>query len=789
MMTSTQAPSAAFQACVDELHRLAPFLIDRWSSKLAVALYERSLVATDTAQRHQIQDAIAFLKKHRAAIVQGFSDGVRKAIAADMLPTTKSTIGKSAKSGRALSSLSFDDLELMGDMQVQQAVESARLHQIVRLGCETASGSFSARLSTAQGFLVVKGDNNPLRPETVTLVLSELLQSLPISAQTRVYWLLDGARIMGEELQSLYVALNDFLAGLGVVPAAYGILGVPPAKTSGAATRAAPVEDWDQPQTAAALPARADARFINPRPDSEMFAEGSKPLLTLDHLHHLLMGDYENSVPQVSSFSQFATDEVEHQDFSHTVPTALDVLSELEEQGLVAAGMKLTRHAPPMPVAKLRARFKTGAKTLGQSLAIEVVGLMIEQMANDERLLPPVRQIVASVEPAFLQLAVTDPRFFSDKSHPARRLLEAITSESLGYASEGATGFSEFLQHLQEIAASLAADNANDSDHFASLLQTFEHLQNRNSPENRRTQRLAVQALLQAEKRNSMAVKIASEIRMHPDFIDCNRVITAFLTGPWAQVMARERLSEQSVTPGNGANIFSLTLGDLLWSLDSQQVAGHRRRLVKMIPNLLESLRKGLATIDFPVEHSQPFFNHLMALHQDVLKTWKETASGEAKSTHSLEKMFVSSEEANAGPLWLAPSEVRHSGFIQDPDASSTELSVKKLNDPHESMPGDLSAQAGANEESIDLNVGDWVDLLVEMQWLRAQLTWMSPGNTLFMFTSQGGRKHSMTSRVLRHLAKLDLVKVVSQQGVFEGALDSIARVAMQNSVLDKSNS
>jgi len=54
------------------------------------------------------------------------------------------------------------------------------------------------------------------------------------------------------------------------------------------------------------------------------------------------------------------------------------------------------------------------------------------------------------------------------------------------------------------------------------------------------------------------------------------------------------------------------------------------------------------------------------------------------------------------------------------------------------------------------------------------------------MFTSQGGRKHSMTSRVLRNLLTLNLVKVVSQQGVVEGALDSVARTAMQNSVQDK---
>ena len=69
------------------------------------------------------------------------------------------------------------------------------------------------------------------------------------------------------------------------------------------------------------------------------------------------------------------------------------------------------------------------------------------------------------------------------------------------------------------------------------------------------------------------------------------------------------------------------------------------------------------------------------------------------------------------------------------------------------------------------------------MQWLRAQLTWISPHDTLFLFTSEGGRKHSMTARVLQHLLQLNLVKVVSQQGVVDGALDSVARTALRNSL------
>ena len=783
-MTPTQAPSVAFQACMDEMSRLSPFLIDRWASRLGIAMYERSLNAANPAKRDQLQDAIGFLKKYQPIVEQGFLERVTQTIGEDMSFATSSE--KSFKSARPLSSVRFDDLELMGDKQVQQAVESARLHQLVRLGCESAFSGFSARFSTAQGFLTVKSDINPLRPEIMASALNEVLRSLPISTQTRAYWLLDGAPIMGEELQSLYMSLNDFLADLGIEPAAYEVIGTPLAKASGTtASRPMPLEPLDDSQVVVTSPAQTNSQFVDTRSDQTPESAAHKPLLTLDHLHHLLMGNYDYSSQNVFSFSQFSADEMVRQDFSHTVPTALDALSELEQLGIVGSPMTLTRPAPPTPVAKLRARFKTNAKTLGQSLAIEVVGLMIEQIANDERLLPPVRQIVANAEPAFLQLAVTDPRFFSQKSHPARRLLDVVTSTSLGYADESAPGFPEFFQHLQVLAASLAANPVNDSSHFAKLLQEFEGQQNRNTPENRKAQRLAVQALLQAEKRNLIAVKIASEIRARPDFIDCNRIITAFLTGPWAQVMARERLSEQGVTLGDSLSVFSLALGDLLWSLDAGQVPSHRPRLVKMIPGLLQSLSKGLASINFPIEQARPFFDELMALHHEALKTLNDTPADTPKSSHSLERMFVRNDESDLMPLWLAPSEVEHSGFMQDPDEPALELLAGNPLEPQDPASARLSSQNGLNG-SMELNLGDWVDLLVEMQWLRAQLTWVNPENTLFMFTSYGGRKHSMTSRVLRHLAKLELVKVVSRRGVLEGALDSVARTAMLNSMLEK---
>ena len=50
------------------------------------------------------------------------------------------------------------------------------------------------------------------------------------------------------------------------------------------------------------------------------------------------------------------------------------------------------------------------------------------------------------------------------------------------------------------------------------------------------------------------------------------------------------------------------------------------------------------------------------------------------------------------------------------------------------------------------MNTGSWVDLALGGVWVRAQLTWASPHQTLFMFISGKGLAHSMSRRTLDRL-------------------------------------
>ena len=84
-----------------------------------------------------------------------------------------------------------------------------------------------------------------------------------------------------------------------------------------------------------------------------------------------------------------------------------------------------------------------GARTPRPAWALqlgeEVVRLMFDNLAQDQRLLPEFKRQLKAIEPAVLKLAEQDSRFFSDRTHPARQFLDRITQRSLAFTSRAAT--------------------------------------------------------------------------------------------------------------------------------------------------------------------------------------------------------------------------------------------------------------------------------------------------------------------------------------------------------------
>ena len=404
---------------------------------------------------------------------------------------------------------------------------------------------------------------------------------------------------------------------------------------------------------------------------------------------------------------------------------------------------------------------ESGRKNLEKLLANEVVRLLIEHLSHDSRILAPVRQVLANIEPELLRLGIMDPGFLSDKNHRVRRLLETMVADSLTYATEDAPGFAGFMQTVREIANFLGENQLLDAHQYALFLQDLENKLSSHQPEIMEAQNRAVQVLLYAEQRNVLAKKIAFEILARTDFFHGNGIITAFITGPWAQVMALERLKSENGSMGSPKAVFGPALGDLLWSINEQYASRHHRRLNKLIPSLLTSLREGLLTIDYPLVQSKVFFDELMRIHRAILKA----VPGQAEKRDNFQQAFSAADQiknwTHGNKLWLAPTEAQQSGFMNFDDED-------KVRGFELTVPGPLSAYEPiahhaqpSSDESVDLQLGAWVELMSGTIWLPAQLTWISPYNTLFMFTSAGGVRHSMTVQMFKQLITQNRLKIV----------------------------
>ena len=729
MATSQSTPyQALYRACMKEAAAQGRNLMQRLVARASLAMPERARLAADAQQGRQLADAARVLAKHEAALCEAYPQA--------LLAEFAQAIAGAPRGG----GLRFDALELMDDHQVQESVDQLRIQQVVLHEVEAELTELNALVCAVQGLTTVQADRNPLRPEVYVRSLRSVVQQSPVPAEVRSRWMLHLGEALGPELAQTYRELSGFLRRQGVGEAGYTLAaaGSPPGT---------PI-------------AGADAK-----------GEVST-LLTVRALQRLLAGELDL---RQSPATDAATRPAE---FTETVPAAFEALQEMRQVDAVMqrlAQRQLQGGAAEGGTGALRQALRAEAHRPGQVLGLEVVNLMVENLAADQRLLAPVRDAVRALEPALLRLALADSRFFSDRQHPARRLLDQMTRRSLAWKGSEEPGFAGFIAPLREAVDALAATAVTGPEPFDFALQTLQEAWDEGRERERRQREKAVRALLQAEQRNLLAARIAAEQRARPELAHAPREVVAFVTGPWSQVMAHARLADGAGDDDPGG--YADAVSDLLWSVQPMASAAAAARLAKLLPELLDTLRRGLALISYPDAKTRRLFDALALLHQQAVNPG---TTGAPLSREELHRLVPDDAEA-----WLQPSEAQHSGFM---DTEQADAPAPLFQPTQPGLGVTEPAAAPAAEEALPLPAeglqrGAWVELLADGSWARYQLTWSSPHGTLFMFSAAGGKTQSMTRRLLSKMLQNGSLRLVSGEGVVDGALDAVAAAALRNSL------
>ena len=618
-------------------------------------------------------------------------------------------------------SLRFDDLQQLDARQIDASIEFAMAQQEVMRCVDDMLPALDALVSSLLGWITVQPQLNPLKPEVFVRALQGSLGEHAPDEKARAALITPAAGLLGVGLRRLYHEVCNWLRSQGIEPAsAVGALPGTPAKAGKGADNAV-----------------------------------SRALVTLDKLRKLLSGELNSG--QGNALGQ---------DFLHTVPACYDAL---EDMKLIEPMMKRLAQRAMLPVAAGAAvevaaqtvlREPTQGKQLGKQLGAEVVRLMLDNLMQDERLPREVRALIKSLEPVLLALSDVDPRFFSERQHPARQFLDRVTHRSLGYTSENDEGFSRFLGSISEAAQALSGGDG-DAAAFAQGLRQLDAGWALEEAAQRQQQEEAARALLHVEQRNLLAQRLADEFAQSQKDKQIPEMVSAFLRGPWAQVVAESQLgcADGSADPAG----YLALVDDLLWSVQPQLTRRNRVRLVELVPNLLVKLRHGLQLIGYPEERIPILFDALITLHEKAFEGRRVAPVANAAEPTAQGNLMDLPELLDEEGFWVADDEAQESGYVA--------TDAQDRPDPHVQRPW----------SAVELNPGAWVELIVDDVWLRAQLTWASPHRTLFMFISRGGVAHSMSRRTMERLRMSGRVRLISDGHVLDNALDAVAQTALQN--------
>jgi uncharacterized membrane protein YgcG len=834
LQSAAKAARSALEKCIEDA--VAGLQVAETQSMKAAERDELGL-----AWRELLKNKPGWSQQYPADLLVHFKANVAAAAQAARTPeaSEEQLAASAAATSSAFAALNHASFSLVDDHDVSKAIESSRLLQQVLPAVDHILAELNKLISTVQGLPNVRPELNPLRPEVFAQTLREMMVASQAEPGVVSLWLKYTADPLGRELKRLYERLVNQLELANVQGASYRVLPTPANVgrgrgqggngSSGAGSGSGGVADGGGEGgfgEAGGKPAPQYADLSNYEIRDELFQDflfhgGS-------NAHHGLTPSYYETVEEELVALQSEPDsgsaplgEARHAPHpGYQDMPAVDRPQRFIDERSQLSPQVWGSYARPRERAIVRTQLKKEARQVGQVLGLEVVRKLVNQVAQDPRLLVPVREAIVALEPSLLRLAMVDPRFFSDEGHAGRRVMERVAQRSFKYNDEFSPEFLAFFEPVTRAFNELNSLAIDDAQPFGMALATLEYgwdEQDQLEAENRNN---VLQALRFAEERQTQADQIAFELSTRSDLDKVPGLVLDFLFGPWALAMAHAKLSDtrNQIDPMG----FGSVVPDLLWSVKREVTLKRPAKLIEMIPSLLGKLHEGLDLLGQDPRESEPFFEGLMKLHRPVLKLRR------LKSQRDAEESGVAPLDSGAMPLepealpatpeqrrakaaahpWLARDDLDAAGFEdtlptapgellpleeeheQPAAAQAAQPATEEIDSSHAELLAEqeasassapVLAQSDAERLLLSLRAGHWVDLYSRRRWLRAQLIWASTKGTLFMFVSHGGQPHSMTKRSCERLIRERLLRPVDNQGVVAQALDAVAsQVASQ---------
>lgn len=608
----TTAPDAVnFQKLLRECHQLAS---ERLSSSVAHMLEKvDQMVWTSTGgpNEREARDQFALAKQ---SILSSRTQVQERFHAHFMAEFETATIGKYPDSNFAEKDLSSTELSLVDESDFEETLRVNEMSVKLRRYCDEEVVALDQRVGVLLGDATLQGKANPFSPQAICNAFRRTCADVEQDIKIRLTMLKMFDDHVLDDIRSIYKDLNALLVRHSILPKIrYGSARRAAAAMGGLAGKAAEASDAFGAELAAGVtPAGGDPDFFSMlqglmgsvRPPA-----AAGPALQIPGFPPIAgaigaapAGPAAFDADQlVQSLTRIQRGDV----------SGLDVGTATLPATLVAAGATNV-------LRDLKSTSLGSGMGQMEGMTLDIVIMLFDQIFDDRKIPSPMKGIIGRLQIPTLKVAILDKSFFSKKSHPARRLLDALGDIALQLPEDFSSSSPLYVQ-LDGLVQKLIDNFQDDLDVFETVRSEVERLTNED------VQRAEQQANdlareVELKEKLELAKAVAQHaIKLRVESKKLPPLVVRFLSQQWVKLLLVSYAKQGADSEPYKAATATMDL--LIWSVSPMQSLEERRRLATRLPGLLKRLNLGMQLIGTDHATRRSFFAKLMRCHTRIINT------------------------------------------------------------------------------------------------------------------------------------------------------------------------
>ncbi len=686
------------------------------------ALFEMADRSRSDADQHLYFESMRELRLQRENIAKAFAQHYSEAFETAFAPVETAETEEP----------DYDELGMVENDQLEMSVAVAGITSKITSQYSLLIMQLTRRMDhLADEEVEISERANPMGPECLGEAFVSALDCADLDIKVRIILLKLFERFVMERLSSFYTEANQMLADAGVLPDLKNVMRRERQPESQAprseASRSTPEDDGLHP-----TPSYGDTRAEGAAGVADQGFRVIQELLAASRGGVAGGSGTAGAVPRGTPLS------------------TSDVLSALgnaqQQQGdaidieAIPEVMDLRQvvisHAPPGTA---------GDAHLAQADddVVNFVGMLFDYILNDRNLAIPMKALIGRLQLPIVRLAIIDRSFFGKSGHPARQLLNELSSAGIGWSSAKELKRDALYNKVEAIVLRVMNGFSDDPGLFDELLDDLRSFVKSDSKKRDQVeQRVKDNETGRARTINAKQA-VQTLINQKASGMRLPAEIGRFVSDTWSKVLVYT-----CVKHGDRSNEWQAqtqTLDDLLWCLQPLDNLDDLNLRDDKLPSLLEALAEGMSKIQLP--------------EAEVGKRVEEIES-HLTNICSNDRAYLEEDE---------PAPVDDAFEVMD------EI-ILTLPGEQLDAPADVEVEATYIEQIGKLREGSWVELTQPSgEVVRCKLsTIIEPGGR-YIFVNRRGMKVAERSR--RGLAvelKRNSLNILEESQVFDRALQAV---------------